>query len=103
MPDLDDGSIAHAAVGSYAANGFGLHEVAGNIAEWCLDAFDHGSYLKMTGKDPVTPSSGIITRVLRGGCWWISPAAAGSATRLGDALGRIYSGFGLRPARRITP
>jgi serine/threonine protein kinase/formylglycine-generating enzyme required for sulfatase activity len=103
MPDLDDGSIAHAAVGSYAANGFGLHEVAGNIAEWCLDAFDHGSYLRMTGKDPVTPSSGIITRVLRGGCWWISPAAAGSATRLGDALGRIYSGFGLRPARRITP
>ena len=39
-PDLEDGSVVHCAVGKYAANGFGLHEVAGNVWEWCLDGYD---------------------------------------------------------------
>jgi formylglycine-generating enzyme required for sulfatase activity len=33
---LDDGATMHAPVDSYAANGFGLHNVSGNVLEWCL-------------------------------------------------------------------
>jgi formylglycine-generating enzyme required for sulfatase activity len=103
MPDLDDGSVFHAAVGTYAANGFGLHEVAGNLGEWCLDGYDPGFYRKKTGKDPVSPWSSSVIRVLRGGYWNYSPALARSASRYDDSPESRSSAYGLRPSRRITP
>jgi serine/threonine protein kinase/formylglycine-generating enzyme required for sulfatase activity len=103
MPDLDDGSAVHAAVGTYAANGFGLHEVAGNLGEWCLDGYDPGFYRKKTGTDPVSPWSSTVNRVIRGGNWSSSPAYVGSANRVGSTTEGRNRGNGLRPSRRITP
>jgi formylglycine-generating enzyme required for sulfatase activity len=103
MPDLDDGSVAHAAVGTYAANGFGLHEVVGNLGEWCLDGYDSGFYDKKVGKDPWSPWSSSVNRVLRGGDWFISPAYARSAFRRDLAPENRDYICGLRPSRRITP
>jgi formylglycine-generating enzyme required for sulfatase activity len=64
-----------APVGSYPANPWGLHDVHGNVFEWCRD-WDHG--FLVGGKDPdlynakstaLAARNGAKSRVRRGGCW----------------------------------
>ncbi|MBY0458542.1 MAG: formylglycine-generating enzyme family protein, partial [Gemmataceae bacterium] len=56
-------------VGSYPANPWGLHDMHGNVWEWCRDYY--GSYDKVEGKrDPVQlTKKSYDSRVLRGGSW----------------------------------
>jgi formylglycine-generating enzyme required for sulfatase activity len=64
-----------APVGSYPANAWGLHDMHGNVFEWCRDW--HHSKLP-GGTDPDLYSAktsaqknrtGDVSRVRRGGCW----------------------------------
>ncbi len=104
MPDLDDGSVAHAAVGDarYAVNAFGLHAVAGNLWEWCLDGYDAVFYKNASSLDPVSPWSGAAPRVGRGGSFNDSASDARSANRLHSAPELRVNLVGVRPARALS-
>jgi sulfatase modifying factor 1 len=76
----DKGETYAHATGQKLANPYGLHDMHGNVWEWCQDWYDSGYYAKSAATDPAGPSSG-SSRVLRGGSWDAGSASLRSANR----------------------
>src|SRR6185437_4822244 len=60
-----DGYAWTAPVGSFLANPFGLHDMIGNVGEWCSDWYGRDYYRQSPKDDPTGPLSG-TSRVVRG-------------------------------------
>ncbi len=70
-------------MGLFPANGWGLHDLHGNVQEWCLDVW-HDSYRGAPddGRAWVSEGSQQSQRLLRGGSWYDVPRYCRSAYRL---------------------
>lgn len=69
-------------------NPWGLFDMHGNVAEWCLDEYDPAAYAKLkdTRVEPVlVPGSARFPRVARGGSWDDDVVKARSGARTGSA------------------
>ncbi len=68
-------------VGEKLPNAWGLYDMHGNVCEWCQDRYA-SSYPGGAVIDPDGSATG-SNRVSRGGSWFLSPAFARSASRIG--------------------
>ena len=94
-------------MGQKRPNGFGLHDMHGNIYEWCEDLYDGSFYStpEAAGLDPVC-TSGSDRRVLRGGSFHFPNDDARCANRSALPFSitryRIY-GLGFRAVASPVP
>jgi serine/threonine protein kinase/formylglycine-generating enzyme required for sulfatase activity len=102
--DFDDSNRAEILpINTLRANGFGLHDIHGNVWEWCGDTYNSGVSPRAGDGLRDDGTEGSVSRVLRGGGWSNVPSLARSAYRSPIEPGERNNMDGLRPARGVTP
>lgn len=97
---VDDNTLLSGpkAVGTKTANELGIHDMSGNVWEWCSDYYSPGFYAVSPETNPINER---ITpyRVVRGGGWHYSVNYASVTTRDGPKSGFTDYTYGFRIAR----
>ena len=102
------------AVGKYAANGYGLYDMSGNVYEWCLDEYNGNFYSVSPAQNPLSGANSIqwlldnytgvkCSRVLRGGSWNADAPLVRCAPRYGFTPTDTRRYIGFRCARTVSP
>ena len=91
-----------APVGSFAPNKFGLHDMHGNVLEWCADKWHMTYFDKLTFDGEAWVSGNSTLRVLRGGAWRNEPPLLNVVARVGYPTDVRSELVGLRVARSIS-
>ncbi len=90
------------AVGSYAPNGYGLYDMAGNVQEWVADRYGEDYYRTSPGENPRGPERGRL-HVIRGGGWYTGPGCMGVGYRIALPANWVDMNVGFRCARDAAP
>ena len=101
--DCDDGFSMLAPVGQLRPNGFGLHDVAGNLWEWVEDCYEapYPADIPTDGSSYGPPPGECERRSVRGGSWTSRISRQRLAFRGRDPEDLRYSIFGFRVARSL--
>jgi formylglycine-generating enzyme required for sulfatase activity len=118
FPDKDDaldGFAGLAPVGRFGTSAFGLHDLAGNAAEWCSDWYQHDFYAQLrpdpnraahrnpkgpeVSTDPTEP--GVWKRVVRGGSFLSDAAGCRVSVRGREAPGFTAEWLGFRCVKDV--
>ena len=89
------------AVGQKVPNDFGVHDMLGNVFEWCEDAW-HGDYNGAPTDGSAWERGASESRVLRGGSFDLNPRALQAAYRYANHPGIRYGFIGFRVVWRVA-
>lgn len=95
-----DGWWGPAPVGSFQANAFRLHDMAGNVSEWVADCW-HQGYRRAPATGAAWINPGCRNRMYRGGSWASAPAQVRSAWRASGGTDATNARIGFRLVRQL--
>ncbi|WP_096144921.1 formylglycine-generating enzyme family protein [Stenotrophomonas pictorum] len=95
-----DGFWGAAPTASFQPNGWGLHDMAGNLSEWVADCW-HASYRRAPADGAAWYNPGCRQRVIRGGNWANAPEQTRAAWRQSQDSDVTSARIGFRLVRGI--
>jgi len=100
--DCDDGyGLTTAPVGQFRPNGFGVHDVLGNVREWTADCWHPSHAGAPSDGSARAADDNCARRVLRGASWHDEPAKTRSAYRARLPADSRHAFIGFRLARTL--